>query len=74
MFIKFSFFIFCFVELEKGLFVLVEEIVEVYLEELFLEYEILDCMVFRVICDVDIVIIEDEVYDYVDLMSKSLRK
>lgn len=53
---------------------LVEEIVEAYLEELFLEYEILDCMVFRVICDVDIVIIEDEAYDYVDLMSKSLRK
>ncbi|WRF46238.1 RNA degradosome polyphosphate kinase [Helicobacter pylori] len=72
--IKLPSFIFRFVELEKGLFVLAEEIVEAHLEELFLEHEILDCMAFRVTCDADIAITEDEAHDYADLMSKSLRK
>ncbi|WP_104748076.1 polyphosphate kinase 1 [Helicobacter cetorum] len=63
-----------FIELEEGLFVLAEEIIEAHLEELFLGHEILECMVFRVTCDADIEIAEDEAHDYGDLMSESLRK
>ncbi|AFI06206.1 polyphosphate kinase 1 [Helicobacter cetorum] len=63
-----------FIELEKGLFVLAEEIVEAHLQDLFLGHEVLECMAFRVTCDADIEIAEDEAHDYVDLMSEGLRK
>ncbi|WP_104689846.1 polyphosphate kinase 1 [Helicobacter felis] len=62
-----------FVEVEKGLFVPVEEVVREFAPLLFEKHDVLASMVFRVTCDADMEIIEDEGHDLAELVSKGLR-
>ncbi|BDQ26388.1 hypothetical protein ASB1_00640 [Helicobacter heilmannii] len=62
-----------FVQIDTGVFVAVEEIVQKCAPLLFEGYTILESMVFRITCDADMEIIEDEGHDLVDRISEGLR-
>ncbi|CRF44099.1 Polyphosphate kinase [Helicobacter ailurogastricus] len=62
-----------FVEVDIGVFVAIEEIVQKYAPLLFEGYTILESMAFRITCDADMEIIEDEGHDLVDRISEELR-
>ncbi|WP_121021877.1 polyphosphate kinase 1 [Helicobacter vulpis] len=62
-----------FIEVEKGVFVPVEEVVREFAPLLFERHDVLTSMVFRVTCDADMEIIEDEGHDLAELISEGLR-
>ncbi|WP_120946166.1 polyphosphate kinase 1 [Helicobacter labacensis] len=62
-----------FVEVDKGVFVPVEEVVREFAPLLFEKHDVLASMVFRVTCDADMEIIEDEGHDLAALISEGLR-
>ncbi|PAF46634.1 RNA degradosome polyphosphate kinase [Helicobacter sp. 12S02634-8] len=62
-----------FVEVEKGVFVLVETIVGEFAGDLFEGYELVSYLPFRVTRNADIEIEEDEADDFIELMSEGLK-
>ncbi|TSA86026.1 polyphosphate kinase 1 [Helicobacter mehlei] len=62
-----------FIPVEKGVFVPVEQVVKQFAPLLFEKHSVLESMVFRVTCDADMEIIEDEGHDLAELISEGLR-
>ncbi|BDR28292.1 polyphosphate kinase 1 [Helicobacter suis] len=62
-----------FIEVEKGIFIAIEEVVQKFIPLLFEHHRVLESLVFRITCNADMEIIEDEGHDLVNRISEGLR-
>jgi len=62
-----------FVDLDGSTFVLVESIVKKHVEELFVGYELVSSLAFRVTRNADMIIEEEEAEDFLELLEQGIR-